>query len=75
MPVSRPGFLASLHLTVPLADAPVERLAVDLEASPFGDWIDARAGEMRVPQAPGLGCDPDGELIARYRIHEPNIIR
>ena len=74
-PYLGPGFLASLHLTVPLRDASVERLAVDLEASPIGDWIDARDGEMRVPQGPGLGCDPDGELIARYRTHEPNIIR
>jgi L-alanine-DL-glutamate epimerase-like enolase superfamily enzyme len=74
-PYLGPGFLASLHLTVPLADAPVERLAVDLEASPFGDWIDASGGKMRVPQAGGLGCDPDPELIARYRTHAPNIIR
>jgi L-alanine-DL-glutamate epimerase-like enolase superfamily enzyme len=74
-PYLGPGFLASLHLTVPLGDAPVERIAVELEASPFGDWIDAKDGEMRVPQGPGLGCDPDAELIARYRTHEPNIIR
>jgi D-galactarolactone cycloisomerase len=74
-PYLGPGFLASLHLAAPLGDASVERLAVDLEASPFGDWIDARNGEMRVPQAPGLGADPDGELIARYRTHAPNIIR
>lgn len=74
-PYLGPGFLASLHLTVPLANAPVERLAVDLEASPFGDWIDARNGAMRVPQAPGLGADPDPALIARYRAHAPNIIR
>ena len=30
---------------------------------------------MRVPQGPGLGVDPDPATIARYRIHEPNIIR
>jgi D-galactarolactone cycloisomerase len=74
-PYLGPGFLASLHLSAPLADAPVERIAVDLEASPFGEWIDARDGEMRVPQGPGLGCDPEPELVARYRIHEPRIIR
>jgi D-galactarolactone cycloisomerase len=74
-PYLGPGFLASLHLTVPLPDASVERLAVDLEASPLGDWIDARDGALRVPHGPGLGSDPDGELIARYRTHEPNIIR
>jgi D-galactarolactone cycloisomerase len=74
-PYLGPGFLASLHLAVPLADAPVERIAVDLEASPLGDWIDARDGAMRIPQGPGLGCDPDPDLIARYRTHEPNTIR
>jgi L-alanine-DL-glutamate epimerase-like enolase superfamily enzyme len=56
-------------------DVTVERLAVDLEASPFGDWIDAKDGAMRVPQAPGLGVDPDPDMIARYRTHEPNAIR
>ena len=30
---------------------------------------------MRVPQGPGLGADPDPALIARYRTHEPNVIR
>ena len=70
------GFIASLHITAALpADTPVERLAVDLEASPFGDWIDAKEGQMRVPQGPGLGVDPDPALIARYRTHEPNVIR
>jgi D-galactarolactone cycloisomerase len=75
-PYFGPGFIASLHLTAALpADTPVERLAVDLEASPFGDWIDAKDGALRVPQGPGLGADPDPALIARYRTHEPNIIR
>jgi L-alanine-DL-glutamate epimerase-like enolase superfamily enzyme len=74
-PYFGPGFVASLHITAALAaDTPVERLAVDLEASPFGDWIDAKDGQMRVPQGPGLGVDPDPALIARYRTHEPTII-
>jgi L-alanine-DL-glutamate epimerase-like enolase superfamily enzyme len=75
-PYFGPGFIASLHITAALpADTPVERLAVDLEASPFGDWVDAKDGHMRVPQGPGLGVDPDPALIARYRTHEPNVIR
>ena len=74
-PYFGPGFIASLHLTAALpADTPVERLAVDLEASPMGDWVDAKNGEMRVPQGPGLGADPDPALIARYRTHASNII-
>ena len=75
-PYFGPGFIASLHLIAALpADVTVERLAVDLEASPFGDFIDAKNGDMRVPQAPGLGVDPDPDMIARYRTHEPNIIK
>jgi hypothetical protein len=34
--LSRPGFLASLHLTARCGDVLVERLGIDLEASPFG---------------------------------------
>ena len=74
-PYFGPGFIASLHIAAALsAGTPVERLAVDLEASPMGDWIDVKNGELRVPQAPGLGVDPDPELIARYRTHPANII-
>ncbi len=75
-PYFGPGFIASLHICAALpADTPVERLAVDLEASPFGDWVDATDGHMRVPQAPGLGVDPNPDMIARYRTHEPTVIR
>ena len=70
------GFIASLHLTAALpADTPVERLYVDLEASPMGDWFDPKNGALRVPEGPGLGADPDPALIARYRTQAPNIIR
>ena len=74
-PYFGPGFMASLHLTTMLrADTPVERLFVDLEASPFGDWVDIKGGAMAVPQGPGLGADPDPALIARYRTHAPTVI-
>ena len=76
-PYFGPGFIASLHLTTMLpADTPVERLFVDLEASPFGNWVDIKVGgAMFVPQGPGLGADPDPALIARYRTHSPTIIK
>src|SRR5207244_571655 len=75
-PYFGPGFVASLHLTAALpADTPVERLAVDLDVSPMGEWVDASNGNMRVPQGPGLGADPDPAQIARYRTHAPNVIR
>jgi L-alanine-DL-glutamate epimerase-like enolase superfamily enzyme len=75
-PYFGPGYIASLHLAAALpADTPIERLYIDLEASPFGDWIDLKDGAMRVPQGPGLGADPDPALIARYRTHPENIIK
>ncbi|MGO8915864.1 MAG: mandelate racemase/muconate lactonizing enzyme family protein [Stellaceae bacterium] len=67
-PYFGPGLLATLHM---LAAAPqdmlVERLYVDLEASPFGELVAARDGMMAVPDGPGLGCDPDPAVIACYR--------
>jgi L-alanine-DL-glutamate epimerase-like enolase superfamily enzyme len=64
-----PGFLASTHLAATLpASTPLERLYVDLEASPLAPWTAARDGKVAVPQGPGLGCDPDPEIVARYRV-------
>lgn len=67
-PYFGPGLLATLHL---LAAAPqemlVERLYVELEAPLFGELADAPGGLMTVPEGPGLGCDPDPAMIARYR--------
>jgi len=61
-----PGFLASLHLAATL-DAPLERLFVDLDASPVSPWTEAQEGWLAVPDAPGLGCDPDMDVVERYR--------
>ncbi|HYM04359.1 MAG TPA: mandelate racemase/muconate lactonizing enzyme family protein [Stellaceae bacterium] len=69
-PYFGPGLLATLHV---IAAAPqemlVERLYVDLDASLFGDLVNARDGMMTIPDGPGLGCDPDAAVIERYRAH------
>jgi D-galactarolactone cycloisomerase len=63
-----PGFLASLHASSVLAPtSPLERLYVTLEASPFGTWTDAADGKVKVPDGPGLGCDPEMAVVERYR--------
>lgn len=70
------GFLATLHITAALRqETLVERLNVELEANPFGSWTEIDNGKARVPQAPGLGCDPDPQILARYRTHEPAPVR
>lgn len=71
-PYFGPGFLASLQLAAALPEgALLERLYVDLEASLYGDLIDAVDGRFRVPDGPGLGMEPDGDVIASYRVRDP----
>jgi len=71
-----PGFLASLHLHARLApDQPFERLFMDLDASPYHDAVVAKGGRMAVPQGPGLGHDPDPEVLARYAVSPPTVLR
>ncbi|MGI4955441.1 MAG: mandelate racemase/muconate lactonizing enzyme family protein [Janthinobacterium lividum] len=62
-----PGYLASLHLAATMAEAPLERLWVALEASPFDAWLEAPGGVASLPTGPGLGCDPDPAILDRYR--------
>ena len=70
-PYFGPGFPASLQLAAALPDGVLlERLYVDLEASLYGDLIDAVDGNFRVPGGPGLGMDPDPDVIESYRIRD-----
>jgi L-alanine-DL-glutamate epimerase-like enolase superfamily enzyme len=67
-PYFGPGFLASLHIIAALIDKPlVEVLWLDMEANPFDPWVKPVDGRVRVPQGPGLGCDPDPSVVMRYR--------
>jgi L-alanine-DL-glutamate epimerase-like enolase superfamily enzyme len=70
-PYFGPGFPASLQLAAALPDGVLlERLYVDLEASLYGDLIDAVDGNFRVPDGPGLGVEPDVDVIKSYRIRD-----
>jgi L-alanine-DL-glutamate epimerase-like enolase superfamily enzyme len=44
----------------------IEVLWLDMEANPFDPWVRAGGGKVAVPSAPGLGCDPDPAVLARY---------
>jgi D-galactarolactone cycloisomerase len=68
-PYFGPGLIATLHVIAAwLPDALCERFYCELEATPLGDAVSARDGQMRVPQGPGLGVDVDESAIARYRV-------
>jgi L-alanine-DL-glutamate epimerase-like enolase superfamily enzyme len=67
-PYYGPGALATLHLLTCLPE-PVwfELFYLNAEAALFGEALKAVNGVMAIPQGPGLGCDPDPDVIARYR--------
>lgn len=70
-PYFGPGFPASLHLCAALPEGALfERLYVDLEASLYGELVDTVDGAFRVPAGPGLGLDPDLDVIAEYRVRD-----
>lgn len=63
------GFIATLHVCAAFGGrSMVERYYCDLEASPFGNAIDPVAGEFRVPDGPGLGAEPDPDVLRRYAV-------
>lgn len=64
-----PGVLAALHATAALGgvDSMIEWRWFDLEASVYGDALTPKAGWIPVPQGPGLGIDPDPDVISAYR--------
>ena len=70
-PYFGPGFLATLQLTAARGQpgALVERYHMDLEANLYGELIDPVNGAFAVPQGPGLGRDPDPDVIKTYAQH------
>ena len=64
-----PGLLAAIHVTAALGttDAMIEWRDFDLEAQLYGDAIIPRNGRIDVPQGPGLGIEPDQDVIQDYR--------
>ena len=69
-----PAFLAGVHVNAALGHntigglgSMVEWRYFDLEARLYGNEAIPRNGKIAVPQAPGLGFDPDPEIIRRYQ--------
>jgi L-alanine-DL-glutamate epimerase-like enolase superfamily enzyme len=67
-----PGFLATVHAMAALPyPSVIERIQVGLSATLFPVLTDAVGGQIPVPRGPGLGADPDPDVVARYRVHPP----
>ena len=68
-PYFGPGWLATLQLLSALPNSGlVERFYLDLEASLYGDLVDSVDGRFRVPAGPGLGADPNPDVLRDYRV-------
>jgi L-alanine-DL-glutamate epimerase-like enolase superfamily enzyme len=67
-PYFGPGFLATLQLAAARSQpgGMIERYHMDLEASLYGRLIEPVDGSFAVPQGPGLGCDPDPDVLKTY---------
>ena len=71
-----PGNLASIHIVASLStDTLLENIYANLEASPYGDAMFAKDGKVRVPQGPGLGVEPDMQIVAKYRQGQPITVK
>ena len=64
-----PGLVATVHVCAALVpEANCEWFYCDLEARPYGAGIEPNGGAFRVPQRPGLGCEPNENDIKRYQL-------
>jgi L-alanine-DL-glutamate epimerase-like enolase superfamily enzyme len=64
-----PAFLAVLHcLAAKDKESPLERMFADFGATPFAKTAPVVDGGIDVPTSPGLGADPEDDLIARFRV-------
>jgi L-alanine-DL-glutamate epimerase-like enolase superfamily enzyme len=63
-----PGLLAAIHATAALggSQAMVEWREFDLEAQIYGGALAPKGGRVPVPQRPGLGIEPDPDVIRTY---------
>jgi L-alanine-DL-glutamate epimerase-like enolase superfamily enzyme len=63
-----PGLLAAIHATAALgtSDSMVEWRYFDLEAQLYGGRLTPINGRISVPRGPGLGLDPDPNVIRDY---------
>ena len=67
-PYFGPGFLATLQLMAALPDSGLaEWFYLEREACLYGEAIAPRGGTFHLPEGPGLGAEPDAQVIKDYR--------
>jgi L-alanine-DL-glutamate epimerase-like enolase superfamily enzyme len=63
-----PGYLATAHVAASMpVPAPVETAFIDLEARPH-DLFDPSRATLALPDRPGLGFEPDPDVLERYLV-------
>lgn len=68
-PFFGPGYLATIHvLAAKMRESALERIYCDLAGDPCGHVAPIVNGFIDVPGGPGLGGDPDPQVIAHYRV-------
>ena len=64
-----PGYLATLHaIAAKERAAPLERLFGDVGFTAYAKTVPVVDGAIDVPEGPGLGADPEEEMIQRFRV-------
>jgi L-alanine-DL-glutamate epimerase-like enolase superfamily enzyme len=65
-----PGYLATLHcLACKERDAPLERLFADVAFVAYSKTVPDANGAVEVPDRPGLGADPEEDMIAKPHLN------
>ena len=64
-----PGYLATLHcIACKERDVPLERLFADVGWVAYAKTVPDVNGAVEVPDRPGLGADPEEDMIAKFKI-------
>jgi L-alanine-DL-glutamate epimerase-like enolase superfamily enzyme len=63
--MTAPAYSPAIHATAAMGtvDAMIEYRCFDLEAQLYGSVLAPQRGRISVPQAPGLGIDPDPNVV------------
>jgi L-alanine-DL-glutamate epimerase-like enolase superfamily enzyme len=64
-----PGYLATLHcIACKDRDVPLERLFADVGWVAYSKTVPDVNGAVEVPDRPGLGADPEEDMIEKFRV-------